>query len=197
MRTPGPLYYCALLLPLAPISLGAQSSIPRVTRVGSAKAFGPGILYANARELRFELSRSAEVIVLQLDPTGGISPMFPTDSEPGLRPAGVHVLAAPLPDEVTSSEELRLTPRMQTAQELARAGRSVRPPAAALPDTAAVVAYWLVIVSDAPTTGPEVRAQLESMPLEYNSVEAELRALPAALVGKRTKNWGAFYTTVY
>jgi hypothetical protein len=192
------LRYLPLLLPLVGASLlEAQTAAPRVTRVGSARAFGPGILYATVRELRFELSKPAEVIVLQVDPTGGISPMFPSDSEPGQRPSGVHVLVAPLPEAGAAGDEPRLTPRVETAAELARAGRAVRPPAAGMPDTASIVAYWLVIVSDAPTTGAEVRAQLESMPLEYNSVEAELKALPAALVGKRTKNWGAWHAAVY
>lgn len=192
-----PVHYTALLLLLAAHPLGAQSLLPRVTRVGSAKAFGPGILYASVRELRFELSRDAEVIVLQVDPVGGITPMFPSDSEPGYRPAGVHILDAPSPETSVVVDEPRLTRRMQSAEDLARAGRAVRPPAAGMPDTASVVAYWLVIVSDVPTTGPEVRAQLESLPLEYSSVESELKALPAALIAKRTKNFGAFYVPVY
>ena len=190
-------YAAALLGLLAPLTLDAQSSMPRVTRVGGAKAFGPGIIYATVRELRFELAVGAEVIVLQLDPAGGITPLFPTDSEPGMRPAGVHVLTAPLPVESAPSEDVRLTRRMQTAEDLARAGRAVRPPAAGMPDTATIIAYWLLVVSDVPTTAHEVRAQLESMSLEYSSVENELKALPAALIAKRTKNFGAFYTAVY
>ena len=183
---------------LAPLTLDAQTShIPRVTRVGSAKAFGPGIIYASVRELRFEIRVAAEVIVLQVDPSGGITPMFPTDSEPGMRPPGVHILTAPLPVDSAPGEEPRLGRTVATAQDLARGGRSVRPPAAGLPDTASVIAYWLLIVSDVPTTAQEVRAQLESMPLEYTSVESELNALPAALIAKRTKQWGAFYTAVH
>ena len=188
----------ALFGVLAPLTLDAQTShIPRVTRVGSAKAFGPGIIYASVRELRFEIRVAAEVIVLQVDPSGGITPMFPSDSEPGMRPPGVHVLTAPQPVDSAGSEEPRLGRTVATAEDLARGGRSVRPPAAGLPDTASVVAYWLLIVSDVPTTAQEVRAQLESMSLEYTSVESELNALPAALIANRTKKWGAFYTAVH
>ncbi len=192
-----PIHCTALFLLLAAHPLVAQTPMARVTRVGAARSFGPGILYATVRELRFELSREAEVIVLQVDPVGGITPMFPGENELGLRPAGVHVLSAPLPVETGAGNEPRLAHRMESADDLARAGRAVFPPAAGLPDTASVVAYWLVIVSDVPTTGPEVRATLEALPLEYSSVENELKALPAALIAKRTKNFGAFYVAIY
>lgn len=175
---------------LAPVGLGAQKAAVRVTRLGAARSYGPGILQATYAELRFELTRDAHVIVLQVDPSGGITPVFPADSEPGLRPSGVHILAGANP-VVPAAEEARITdPVLRSAAELARAGRAVRPPAVAMDDTASIVAYWLVIVSDVPTSGWEVRAQLVSMPLNYRSVEDELRALPAALVGQRAKGWG-------
>lgn len=190
-----PIAFFLVCLTASAAGLGAQT-MHRVTRLGAARTYGPGIIHASLGELRFELSRPAEVIVLQVDPVGGITPMFPVDTEPSVRPSGVHVLLAPAP-QASAGEELRLAPRLQTAADLARAGRSVRPPAAGMPDTASIVAYWLVIVSDVPTTGRDLRAQLEEMKLEYGSVEAELKALPPALVGKRTKNWGAFFMPVY
>src|SRR5262245_11505861 len=110
-----PIHGLALLTLLAPAPLVAQGNIPRVTRVGAAKPFGPGILYATVRELRFELSRDAEVIVLMVDPAGAITPMFPTDSEPGRRPAGIHILNAPILQETTAGEEPRLSRRVQSA----------------------------------------------------------------------------------
>lgn len=181
---------------LAAAGLGAQQDAPRVTRLGTAKSYGLGLLQATLAQLRFELKTQGYVIVLQLDPTGGITPMFPADSEPGLRPAGVHVLMAPTPDVAATDEPRFGAPVLETAAELARAGRAVRPPAAGMADTASIMAYWMVIVSDVPTSGREVRAQLESMSLAYRSVENELRALPAALVGSRTRNWSASWTAV-
>ncbi len=184
-------------LGLAAAGLGAQQTGARVTRLGAARSFGPGILQASTLELRFELIRPAHVIVLQLDPSGGITPLFPLDSTASLREAGVHALTAP-PPVVASAREVRVTqPVLQTAAELARAGRQARPPAVDIPDTAAAVAYWLLIVSDAPTSGAELRAELESMRLNFRSVDEELRALPKTLVARRTKDWGAYYAPVF
>lgn len=186
----------ATFLLVVATSLGAQAA-PRVTRLGAAKSYGPGILQATLSQVRFEITKDAFVIVLQLDQNGGISPMFPTDSEPPLRPSGVHTLTTPKPAVLAGDAARYEDPVLSTAAELARGGRSVRPPAAGMPDTASIVAYWLVIVSDVATSGPELRAQLEAMELNFRSVEAELRALPAALVGKRTKAWGAYWAPVF
>jgi hypothetical protein len=184
-------------LGLAVAGLGAQQSGARVTRLGAARSFGPGILSASPVELRFELIRPAHVIVLQLDPGGGITPLFPLDTTTSLRDAGVHALTAP-PPVVAAARDARVTPPvLQTATELARAGRQARPPAVDIPDTAAAVAYWLLIVSDAPTSGAELRAELESMRLNFRSVDEELRALPKTLVARRTKDWGAYYAPVF
>lgn len=187
--------FAALLCLVAATGLMAQGA-PRVTRLGNAKSFGRGILQATLGEMRLELSRTAEVIVLQVDAAGGITPIFPTDSQPGARPAGVHVVTAPVAAAVSSGEDLRLDGVVQTAAELARSGRAVRPPAVSMGEDK-IVGYWLVVASDAPTTSREVRAQLESMAMEFGSVEELLKALPGVLIANRTKQWGAFYSPVY
>ena len=181
---------------VASTGLHAQRPGLRVTRLGAARSFGPGIVEATYAELKFELTREAHVIVLQVDPNGGITPMFPVDSGPGLRPSGVHVLTAPAPVALTGNEARINDPVLQTAAELARSGRAVRPPAVSVGEEAPIVVYWLVIVSDIPTSAQEVRTQLETMALNYRSVDDELRALPGALVGQRGKGWGAYFTGV-
>ena len=187
--------FTALLCLGAATGLVAQGT-PRVTRLGNARSFGRGIVQAALGEMRFELSRTAEVIVLQIDAAGGITPIFPIDSMPGARPSGVHVVTASAPVAVRGGEEPRLDAVMQTAAEVARSGRAVRPPAVSMGEDK-IVAYWLLVVSDVPTTAREVRAQLESMTLEFGSVEEELKALPGVLIADRTKQWGAFYSPVY
>ena len=187
--------FATLLYLVAATSLVAQGA-PRVTRLGNAKSFGRGIVQATLGEMRLELSRTAEVIVLQVDAAGGITPIFPTDSEPGARPPGVHVVTAPVAVAVSSGEDLRLDGVVQTAAELARSGRAVRPPAVSMGEDK-IVGYWLVVTSDVPTTNREVRAQLESMTMEFGSVEELLKALPGVLIANRTKQWGAFYSPVY
>jgi hypothetical protein len=185
----------ALLCLLAATGLVAQGA-PRVTRLGNAKSFGRGIVQATLGEMRLELSRTAEVIVLQVDAAGGITPIFPTDSQPGARPPGVHVVTAPVAVAVSGGDEPRLDAVMQTAAEVARSGRAVRPPAVSMGEDK-IVGYWLVVVSDAPTTSREVRGQLESMTQQFGSVEEVLKALPGVLIANRTKQWGAFYSPVY
>ena len=55
------------------------------------------------------------------------------------------------------------------------------------------VGYWLLIVSDAPTTAGELAARLRVMEVRDTSLVAVVRALPEALVGSRTSQWAAYY----
>jgi hypothetical protein len=178
---------------LAASSLAAQGV--RVSRLGAAKSFGPGIVEASPARLRFELAKEAYVIALQIDAQGGITPVYPTDTMPTMHFPGGHVLTTALDDTATSDEPVTQR-RLQSAQELARTGRAVRPPAVAMEDRPPV-GYWLLIVSETPTTATALRAQLETIKLEFQSVEDELRALPKALVGARAQTWGAYYASVY
>jgi len=53
--------------------------------------------------------------------------------------------------------------------------------------------YWLLIVSDAPTTAGELAARLRLMAVPNTSLVDVVRALPEALVGSRTAHWAAYY----
>jgi hypothetical protein len=55
------------------------------------------------------------------------------------------------------------------------------------------VGYWLLIVSDAPTTAGELAARLRLLGLPNTSLVDLVRALPEALVGSRTAHWAAYY----
>jgi hypothetical protein len=176
--------------------LAAQRRLS-VTRLGDARRFGPGIVLATIPEVRFELTRPAHIIVLRVDPAGGIEPVFPTDSGAFTeRAPGVHVMAAPAPEPPSSTAHLA-DPVVRSPDALARGGRRVRPPAAGSDDfEATVVAYWLVIVGDTTTTAAEVRSLLKASGLTFGSLQEQLRALPKILMGGRARQWGAWYAPV-
>jgi hypothetical protein len=180
---------------MAAAPLAAQRRLS-VTRLGDARQFGPGIVLATIPEVRFELTRPAHIIVLRVDPAGGIEPVFPPDTGAFTeRAPGVHAIAAAAPEPPASA---RLAdPVMRSPDALARGGRAVRPPAAGSDDfEPTVVAYWLVIVSDTLTTAAGVRALLGEARLDFGSLQEELRALPKILVGGRARRWGAWYAPV-
>jgi hypothetical protein len=179
------------LLSTAP--LGAQGV--RVSRVGSPRDFGPGILQATPGRLAYQLMKSAHVIVLQLDAQGAITPVYPVDTAGSFVDVGVHVLTTAV-DSQPDTESPVTQRRLASAQELARTGQAVRPPAVAMEDRPPV-GYWLLILSDSPTTMAELRRQLEALTLDFRSVDDELRSLPKMLVGGRSKTWGAYYAAVY
>ncbi len=186
-----------LALACTPSHLAAQSDAvpPRVTRLGARNAFGPGITAVSPRHVQFELTRAAHVIVLRVDAEGGIEPIFPQPSdEPADRAAGVWAITAPPLAAAERGPERPFDPRLQSPAALARGARRGWPPPE---DTAGTATpYWLVITSDAPTSAAELRARLEGMNLTFRTVEAELEALPRALVAKRAQTWSAYYAPV-
>ena len=178
----------------------AGSAGPPVTRLGSRTAYGPGIVGAAARRVEFELTRPAHVIVLLVDPDGSIQPVFPASGENTTeRAAGRQVVelnATSGAGQAGPEASHAAPPVMRSAQQLAREGEPARPSATGDDDprVAPVTAYWLVIVSDVPTTADEVQERLEAMTLQFSSLKAELEALARALVARRTKVWAASYT---
>ena len=181
-----------------PLRALAQAPLP-VTRLGRRTEFGPGIVAAGARRVEFELTRPAHVIVLLVDPDGGIQPVFPASGEHTTeRAAGRQVVelkaatgAAPAAPDVSHAPP----PVMRSAQQIANEGERARPRATGddEPRVALVVPYWLVITSDVATTAEEVQAKLESMSLQFSSQKAELEALARGLMARRTKAWAASY----
>lgn len=190
-------------LAFAPHIAWAQSPpappAPTVTRLGSRNVYGPGIVAATSRQVAFELTRPAHVIVLLVDPDGSILPVFPTpDVTITERAPGYQVIALNTP---VAAEEPGAGPRappvvISSSQQLAREGRPWHPSAAGddPPPKVPVLPYWLVILSDVPTSAAEVQDRLASMRMEFSSLQAELEAVARALVARRSKVWSALYT---
>jgi len=186
-----------VVLSIAP-HVAAQG--PPVTRLGSRTAYGPGIVAAATRRVEFELTRPAHVIVLLVDPDGSIQPVFPASGEGTTeRAAGLQVVelkATPGAAQAGPEVPHAAPPVMRSAQQLAREGERARPSATGddEPRVLPVTSYWLVIVSDVPTSADEVQERLEAMTLQFSSMKAELEALARGLVARRTKTWAASYT---
>jgi hypothetical protein len=191
----------AAALALAPHIAWGQAGPPppNVTRLGSRTAYGPGIVAAEARRVEFELTRPAHVIVLLVDPDGSIQPVFPAYGERTTeRPVGrqvVELKATPGAAQTGPEVSHAAPPVMRSAQQLAMEGERARPRATGddEPRVALVTPYWLVIVSDVPTTAEDIEQRLEAMTLQFASMKAELDALARALVARRTKVWAASY----
>jgi hypothetical protein len=189
-------------LSVAPHIAGAVQvgvSSPTVTRLGSRDAYGPGIVEATSRQLRLELTRPAHVIVLRVDPDGSIQLVSPESGEGAVeRPAGQQIVEMPPASRVEAAPEAPhvTDPVLRTADALAREGRRARPSATGSEEQAVApaTAYWLLIVSDVPTSAADVEARLESMNREFPTMKAELEGLTRALIGRRTRQWAAFYT---
>ncbi|HEV8399733.1 MAG TPA: hypothetical protein VGQ18_07830 [Gemmatimonadales bacterium] len=188
----------AFALIVAPQLAAAQGPLP-VTRLGQRTTYGSGIVAASARRVEFELTRPAHVIVLLVDPDGGIQPVFPASGERTTeRAAGRQVveLNAPTGAAQAGREGPHAAPPvMRTAQQLASEGERARPSATGDDEArvALVLPYWLVITSDIATTAEEIQAKLESMNLQFSSQKAELEALARGLMARRTKAWAASY----
>ena len=188
----------AFALLLTPHAVAAQAPLP-VTRLGQRTTYGPGIVAAAPNRVEFELTKPAHVIVLLVDPDGGIQPVFPASGERTTeRAAGRQVIelnAKPAGTQGSRESPHAPPPVMRTAQQLAAEGERARPSATGddQPRAALVVPYWLVITSDVPTTAEDIQAKLESMDLQFSSQKAELEALARGLMTRRTKAWAASY----
>lgn len=176
--------------------LAAQRPLS-VTRLGDVKHYGAGIARATITEVQIELAFPGHLIVLRVDPVGGIEPVSPApDQEFTERAPGLHVITAPAPEPLTAQGR---PPEhvVRSADVLARGGQAVRPPAAGPSDLEGeIVAYWLVIVSDSATSAAQVQAILQAARLDFATVRHQLRALPRILVGRRATRWAAWFTPV-
>lgn len=179
--------------------IAATQAPPNVNRLGSRTAYGPGIVATAPRRVEFELTRAAHVIVLLVDPDGSIQPVFPASGEKTTeRAAGRQVVEL---NAVTGTAQggpdvpHAAPPVMRSAQQLAMEGERARPRATGDDESRVSprTPYWLVVVSDVPTTADEVQERLEAMTLQFSSLKAELEALARALTARRTKLWAASY----
>jgi hypothetical protein len=181
----------------AAVVLPATQLTAQVTRLGARDAYGPGIVGATSQQLQFELTRPAHVIVLRVDVDGTIEPVFPqAEDSVTQKAASRHVVAAAEFARAPEQAARPTDPVIRSADALAREGRRARPSAAGGEDQplAAATAYWLLIVSDVATSAAEVQARLEATNREFPTMQAELDGLTRALMGRRTRQWAAFYT---
>lgn len=164
----------------------ARHTIPSVmlinqTRIGPAQDLGPGITGVRYNGITFELATPAHVIVLRVTNASGIEPVRPLRS--GDRSAlgrGEHVVT------LASATSARVPAGRSTYGAEAYAGYFTRLP----PDD---VGYWLLIVSDAPTTAGDLYQRLAPMTFPDSTLLEVVRQLPDALVGSRTTHWVAYY----
>jgi hypothetical protein len=190
-----PLVRIALLAGVFAVRVAPGQAPPAsLTRLGSADDYGPGITSVSPQVVELTLLRPAHVIVLRVERDGSMLPVFPTREDDHTQyQVGAHSFEALEPVAVGSTPEAR-DPVLRTPGAVARVGRRAPPPGE---DVAGPVVpprlYWLVIVSDVPTTAHDVRAQLESMTRAYRTVTAELEALPRVVLGKRAGSWAAYY----
>lgn len=205
--------------PLTPIPQG---------RIGAADVFGPGIVVASSRALRFVLARPASVIVLQVFPDG-IDVITPSHSHDRTEfPAGDHridatVFTPPLVDPLSSAESTpsesrcladyaiavaqqprdslgRTIPNPASRAALVQCQARSRAPPAPVPGPISTSlpagAYWMVIVSDVPTSARELQRRLRPMDISEGDFATVLRELPGVLVGGRTERWAAYYAPI-
>ena len=162
-----------------------------VTRLGAVDAYGPGIVSASPRDVRFRLARPAHVIVLRVEHDGSIEPVFPLRGDDVTQQGvGQHFVEAAEPERVAPAARL-LEPVLRSPDALVRAGRPAPPPASPIVDSTGC--YWLVVASDVATSAGELRTRLEAMRREYRSVPAELEALARGLTAGRATTWAAYY----
>jgi hypothetical protein len=186
-----------VVLLVASGALCAQSR-PKVTRIGAHRSFGPGIVAVSGAHVQFELVRAAHVIVVRVDPDGGMEPLVPEETgPPAERAAGPHLVATPTPTPTARAPAARPLDPVLSTGALARAGRRSRPTDPVDGAAGAPPSWWVVAVSDVPTDLAELRTTLESIGAQgFTSVEALVRALPKGLMAGRTEAWAGYYASV-
>jgi hypothetical protein len=190
------------------------------TRFGLGDRYGPGIVAASARAMRYQLGMDAHVIVLRVT-EDGIDQVRPgADHDPTEKP-GLHAVSVPTtrrrdvtgldPADFTSGPgSLSCVPVLDpnlnakpdpTCVERVTASTAPQPLAVARNGELKVneVGYWLLIVSDARTTPAELKVRLlgyearEDDEPEAATLVAIVQELPGLLVGGRTTSWAAYY----
>ena len=217
---------CSVLALLVGVGGCAGSNAPALlltpqTRTGLGEGYGPGIVSASARAMRFQLAIPAHVIVLRVTEDGveRVSPRAGNDptERPGLHGVSAlttrrrDVTGTNLADFSSGPGSLSCVPVLDpnlnakpdpTCVERVAASTGSRPFATTREGQLKVneIGYWLLIVSDVRTTPEELRLRLrgfESNELEEAVDDASLltvvQQLPGVLVGGRTTNWAAYY----
>jgi hypothetical protein len=208
-------------IPLLALALGCSAGPPmsRVvltpqTRFGLGEEYGPGIVMATAREMRFELAVPAHAIVLRVTQEG-VEPVRTTrDTDPAIG-RGTHSVTAvgktarrPLPTgaaDVPAGPGLLecvpiLDPNLQAKPSPGCVSRAVAGASPAMPSAVPSRrqsgnerGYWLLIVSDTRTPAAELEHRLAELEFDDTPLLTTVLELPSALVGGRTTNWTAYF----
>ena len=196
--------------PVVPLVLTPQ------THFGLGEGYGPGIVAANARVMRFELAMPAHAIVLRLTEDGveQVSPTWGHDpaTAPGAYsvmavrpPSGRPPMSAPVAADFSSDPgSLSCVPVLDpnlpakpdpscVSRAVARESPTVRSGAPSSRESDDERGYWLLVVSDTRTPAAELEYRLALLDFDNTPLLTTVLELPSALVGGRTTNWAAYY----
>ncbi len=180
----------------------ARHTIPSVeltpqTRIGPTEDFGPGIVDVTASDVDVRLDVPAYVIALRVTRELGIQVVAPLSGSPRSK-RGAHYFrggAVPVADTslrtVSSKSYTFRGDSRESCTGVAMPYRLSQLVQGGAPADAA--GYWLLIVSEAPTSGPEVMRRLGLMNLPDSSLVALVRGIPEPLIASRSPRWAAYY----
>jgi hypothetical protein len=199
----------------------ARHTIPTVvltpqSRVGPGEEYDLTIVTVTPYDVDFNLARPGYVVALRLTEGGGVQLVAPLGGKARTKPGTHYLRAATVRDGgMTWVEESYWTPVFGlqppcTGPQDQRASMGLPGCVDAAPygppgeehrmrvpvsGTAgsALPGYWLVIVSDTPTTASDVWRRLAALDRSDTSLMNFVRALPQRLIASRTANWSASY----
>ena len=199
----------------------ARHTIPPVTltpqnHFGLGEGYGPGIVAASARGMRFELAIPAHAIVLRVTEEG-VEQVSPTwGHDPAAAPGAYSVraveptsgrppMSAPVAADFSSDPgSLSCVPVLDpnlpanpdpscVSRAVARESPTVRSGAPSSRESDDERGYWLLVVSDTRTPAAELEYRLALLDFDNTPLLTTVLELPSALVGGRTTNWAAYY----
>jgi hypothetical protein len=195
---------------IPPLALTPQA------RFGLGEGYGPGIVAASARGMRFALAMPAHAIVLRVT-EDGVEQVSPTwGHDPAAAPGAYSVravgptsgrppMSAPVAADFSSDPgSLSCVPVLDpnvpaqpdpscVSRTVARESRSVRSGAPSSRESDDERGYWLLIVSDTRTPAAELEYRLAQLDFDDTPLLTTVLELPSALIGGRTTNWAAYY----
>ncbi len=176
---------------IAPVVLTPQ------TRIGPAEDYGPGIRDVTSSDVDLMLDVPAYIIALRVTRELGIQVVAPVSGSPRSK-RGAHYFrggAVPVADTslrtVSSKSCTFRADSRESCTGVTMPYRISQPKQGGAASEAP--GYWLLIVSDAPTPGPDVMRRLASLHLADESLEALVQSIPEPLMASRTRHWAAYY----
>jgi hypothetical protein len=176
---------------IAPVVLTQQ------TRVGPAEDYGPGIRAVTPSDVDVILDVPAYIIALRVTRELGIQIVAPVSGSPRSKPGAHYFRGGAVPVRDTSLRTVSSKPctvRADSRESCMGVAMPYRITQLKQGGTASdAPGYWLLIVSDAPTPGPDVMRRLASLHLADTSLEALVQSIPEPLIASRTRHWAAYY----